>query len=110
MKKTLLVLLMLGMSEAWSDDIYAKKLNAGYPICPSEHLLSEMLHALKAQDKEQLLFVIDRGCLMTRSDLKFTVLDAALSGVTHLRVYLKKNKSIEAWTMIGAVLPEDVKK
>lgn len=87
-----------------SKSLWSETMKAGYPLCLTEDLFDEMVQALARGDDNQFDYLSGNGCVITKSGLKFSVIDTSW-GTAKVRVYLpgKKTDSIVGWTNIEAV-------
>ncbi len=72
-------------------------LKGGYIGCLSEDLFDQMSQAKVREDARGIQYLLENGCIITRSGIDISVIDTSWSGVTKVRAYVGDETFI-LWT------------
>ncbi len=95
MRKISIIFIFLIMASA---NIRAETLKGGYGACISEDLFDQLTSAMVSNDNNELNYLLENGCIVTKPGINVTVLDISLlSGVSKVRAHIGNNAVI-LWT------------
>lgn len=80
----------------------AESLKGGYPACVSESLFDQMVTAINQNDERALQYLLDNGCIMTKSGIEVSILDRTWSGKVKVRAYVGNSAAV-LWTYMENV-------
>jgi len=91
-----------------TSSAHAETLVGGYPACLTEELLSEYIRAEIKGDTQDMLYLLNNGCIITATGIRASIIKTTWPGKVKVRAY-NGNRSMVFWTIANNVRRKDDK-
>ncbi|QUN06363.1 hypothetical protein KDN34_02540 [Shewanella yunxiaonensis] len=94
MKKLLVVAIVF-----CAVQVQAETLKGGYGACLTEELFDQLSQAAVKKDEQGWQYLLNNGCIITKSGIQVSVLDTTWTGKAKVRAYVG-DQAVVLWTNV----------